>query len=161
MRRKTGFPGHINVIAQKDFARASCVLVVTLTKVGHAQSGAERGEGVVGGWGLRWAESGHSLEEGGAFWQTDRQAGRRGGLGEFGLKRPTVCFGRRRGIRSGDRGLFFCGPLAFSAFYPTSGTNRGSLTPSSKRINDRLWCFPRTMRETLTMKFAWKTKMVN
>lgn len=33
---------------RKKTSRASCVLIVTLTKVGHAQSGADRGGGVEG-----------------------------------------------------------------------------------------------------------------
>lgn len=88
MRRKTCFSEHINVIAQKDFA--GIVRIDRHTDESRARTERSGGEGEWF-WGLRWAESGHSLEEGGAFWQTDRQAGEEDS--EFGLKRPTVCFG--------------------------------------------------------------------
>lgn len=99
MRRKTGFPEDIIVIAQRDFA--GIVRVDRLSDESRARTERSGGGRAPVGGAKPFSRRRGSL-------LTDKQTGSREGEehSEFVLKRPTVCFGRRRGIRSGDLGLF-------------------------------------------------------
>lgn len=106
--------------------------VVSLTKVGHAQSAAEEGRGSEGFGGRSQAIH---LEEGGSLF--DRQADRQPSEehSEFVLFWESEEKSQRR------LGLFlFCGSLAYFCF--TSGTICDRYPPSCKRIINPALMFP-------------------
>lgn len=129
---------------QEASLRLSAQIVVSVMKVG--QKGRRRSlkrdccE-------CKWEELGHSVEEGRAYWQTEEEDL------EFGADGSVCVCGE--GEEHFQRGLgIFC------LFFFKKKTIRTTSSSFLWRIIPELWCCPRIMKETLTMKFAWKTKMV-